>query len=161
MGSKPPNIERNLKSRAGWNKFNTVNFRDQDVRWRQRCSNFERAVILLREPLARPLSDLSSLEKEGTIQRFEMTTELAWKTLKDYLQAQGQTVQPITPKAVVKAAYAAEIIGDGQLWVDLLDLRNLLSHTYSESTLEPAILAIDRRFMPAFEELLSWFLRLK
>ena len=50
----------------------------QDIRWKQRFQNLDRAVILLREPFDRDVATLSNLEKEGTVQRFEFTLELAW-----------------------------------------------------------------------------------
>lgn len=111
--------------------------------------------------MARELSDLSSLEKEGTVQRFEVATELAWKTLKDFLEYQGQLIAPVTPRNVIKAAFAAGIIADGQIWIDILGMRNALAHTYSEAALTQAMISIDQRFMVAFEELLSWFLKQK
>ena len=66
------------------------------IRWRQRFQHFDRAVLLLREPVDRGVGSLSALEKEGTAQRFELTVELAWKTLKDYLLSQGATISPVT-----------------------------------------------------------------
>ncbi|HYN22235.1 MAG TPA: nucleotidyltransferase substrate binding protein, partial [Thermoanaerobaculia bacterium] len=66
----------------------------QDIRWKQRFQNFDQAVVLLREPFERDVTTLSNLEKEGTIQRFEFTVELAWKTLKDYLEYEGQVISP-------------------------------------------------------------------
>lgn len=65
-----------------------------DIRWKQRFSNLEKAISLLREPILR-IDTLSMLEKEGTVQRFEGALELAWKTLKDYLEFEGRTLQTI------------------------------------------------------------------
>jgi hypothetical protein len=62
-----------------------------DIRWKQRFSNLEKAISLLREPILR-IDTLSMLEKEGTVQRFEGALELAWKTLKDYLEFEGRTL---------------------------------------------------------------------
>ena len=100
----------------------------EDVRWKQRFQNFDRAVVLLREALANNRT-LSMLEKEGVIRRFEYTYELAWKTVKDYLKASGVVILPMTPRQVIKEAFAAKIITDGQVWINMLDNRNLLSHT--------------------------------
>jgi len=83
-----------------------------DVRWKQRFQNFDRAVVLLREPIERGVENLSDLEKEGTIQRFEFAIELAWKTLKDYLEHSGKVIQPDTPRAIIKEAFAARILPD-------------------------------------------------
>src|ERR1039457_5152815 len=100
-----------------------------DVRWKQRFQNYERALSLLREALA-DIDSLSQLEKEGTVQRFEFTFELAWKTLKDYLMHQGVVLEQITPNTVIKQAFAAKIIQDGQFWMTLLHWRNQMPHPY-------------------------------
>jgi nucleotidyltransferase substrate binding protein (TIGR01987 family) len=130
----------------------------QDIRWQQRFDNFERAVVLLREPFERDVTKLSALEKEGTIQRFEFALELAWKTAKDYLEHEGRSMQPVTPRNVFKVAFAAGILRDGQVWIDMLDHRNLLSHSYDASTFEQAVIAIRDRYLAAFEELYAWLL---
>lgn len=130
---------------------------NQDIRWRQRFQNYDRAVRLLGEPVARGLAQLSDLEKEGTVQRFEVAVELAWKTLKDYLEYEGRQVDLATPRQVLKEAYAARILPDGQVWIDMLDHRNLLSHTYDEQTFARAVAAIGERYFPALAALQSWF----
>jgi len=129
-----------------------------DLRWLQRLQNFDRAVVLLREPIARDVTTLSNLEKEGTIQRFEFAVELAWKTLKDYLEYEGQVIAPVTPRNVIKEAYAARILREGQVWIDMLDHRNLLAHTYDVRTFDAAVLAIRDRYLAAIEELHGWLM---
>lgn len=129
-----------------------------DVRWKQRFSNFDRALVLLREPFERDLATLSNLEKEGVVQRFEYTLELAWKTLKDYLEHGGRIIVPLTPRSVVKDAFAAGVLTDGQVWIDMIDHRNLLSHTYDLSVFDQAVKAIRDRYLTAFEALHEWFL---
>ena len=129
-----------------------------DIRWKQRFQNFDRAMKLLREPFDRGLENLSQLEKEGTVQRFEFAVELAWKTLKDYLQHQGAVITPVTPRNVVKEAFAAHILTDGQVWVDMLDHRNVLSHTYDAVAFEKALAAVKERYRPAMEGLHGWLL---
>jgi nucleotidyltransferase substrate binding protein (TIGR01987 family) len=81
---------------------------------------------------------------EGLIQRFEYTFELAWKTLKDYLEHSGIVLPQITPKAVLKAAFAAKLIEDGQIWMDMLSHRNLRSHTYDCEKFEEAVTPLPR-----------------
>jgi nucleotidyltransferase substrate binding protein (TIGR01987 family) len=129
-----------------------------DVRWKQRFQNFDRAVVLLREPIERDVTSLSNLEKEGTIQRFEFAVELAWKTLKDYMEYEGTVIAPVTPRNVIKEAFAARILSDGQVWIDMLDHRNLLAHTYDEATFDKAVLAIRDRYLHAIEELHLWLM---
>ncbi|MGO8839023.1 MAG: nucleotidyltransferase substrate binding protein [Limisphaerales bacterium] len=122
-----------------------------DIRWKQRFENYEKALLLLREAMA-DIESLSDLEKEGAVQRFEFTVELAWKTLKDYLEHSGVALAQITPKNVVKQAFSAKIIRDGQLWIDMLDCRNLMSHNYDEKILNQAVRKMSG-FLPALNEL--------
>jgi nucleotidyltransferase substrate binding protein (TIGR01987 family) len=129
-----------------------------DIRWKQRFQNFERAFVLLREALETGPESLSMLEKEGVIQRFEYTFELAWKTLKDYLEDSGLVISPITPRQVIKEAFAAKVISDGEGWINMLDNRNLLSHTYDFSVFEQAVTAISRHYLPAMAKLHAVFL---
>jgi len=84
----------------------------QDIRWQQRFKNFQRAFLLLREALEKEPETLSQLEKEGIIQRFEYTFELAWKVLKDKMEFDGLEINQISPKAVVRQAYAAKYLDD-------------------------------------------------
>ncbi len=128
-----------------------------DIRWKQRFQNFERAYDLLREALQHGPKALSPLEKEGAVQRFEYTFELGWKTVKDFLEAGGLAIAPVTPRQVLKEAFAAKVIADGQVWVDMLDHRNLLSHTYDAVKFEKAVEAIAARYLPAMAELQRYF----
>jgi nucleotidyltransferase substrate binding protein (TIGR01987 family) len=123
-----------------------------EIRWKQRFENYERALRLLREALEE-MNNLTALEKEGTIQRFEFTVELAWKTLKDYLESSGIVMVSYTPKEIVKQAFAAKIIRDGQKWIDILDCRNRLSHIYDEAVFDEALRDVSEQFLPEFEEL--------
>jgi nucleotidyltransferase substrate binding protein (TIGR01987 family) len=125
---------------------------DLDIRWKQRFGNYERALLLLREALA-DVESLSELEKEGTVQRFEFTFELAWKTLKDYLEYNGVVLDQITPSSVIKQAFAAKIISDGPLWIDMLRCRNLMSHTYDEAVFNQAVGEMADRFLRGLDEL--------
>jgi nucleotidyltransferase substrate binding protein (TIGR01987 family) len=127
-----------------------------DIRWKQRFQNFDRSFVLLREALEdnRPLS---MLEKEGVIQRFEYSDDLAWKTLKDYLETGGVVINPLTPRQVIKEAFAARIISDGKVWINMLDHRNLLSHTYDSSVFEVAVKAIAEHYLPAMARLHEFF----
>lgn len=124
-----------------------------DVRWKQRFQNFDRAFVLLREALERGPTALNQLEKEGVVQRFEYCFELAWKTVKDYLEESGMVFSTVTPRQVLKDAFAAKVLAEGQVWMDMLDHRNLLSHTYSQANFERAVEAVHQSYLPAFERL--------
>lgn len=123
-----------------------------DIRWKQRFENYEKALSLLREALSN-VERLSTLEKEGTVQRFEFTFELAWKTLKDYLENNGVVLDQVMPSSVIKQAFAAKIISDGQVWIDMLRCRNLMSHTYDEAVFDQAVRDMAGRYLPALREL--------
>lgn len=124
-----------------------------DVRWKQRFENFERAFVLLRSALdGRRLDSFSELELEGLVQRFEYTFELAWKTLKDYLESSGVVLDQITPKSVIKAAFAAKLVPDGQIWIDMLSHRNLMSHTYDAQKFKEAVVAIADRYLGTLDQ---------
>ena len=132
---------------------------DKNIRWLQRFQNFDRAFLLLRSALEeRDIEKMSGLEKEGLIQRFEYSYELAWKTMKDYLEEQGANINPVTPRNVIKEAFAAKIITDGQVRVDMMLHRNLLSHTYDFSKFQEVLDAVVSRYLSAQEQLYEWFL---
>lgn len=124
-----------------------------DIRWKQRFQNFDRAFVLLREAMEKGPSALNQLEKEGVIQRFEYCFELAWKTVKDYMEESGVVFATVTPRQVLKDAFTAKILTDGQAWIDMLNHRNLLSHTYSLVSFGKAVEAIHQRYLAAIGQL--------
>lgn len=126
------------------------------LRWQQRFENFERALRLLQEAFEKDPAQMSDLEKEGVVQQFEYTFELAWKTVKDYLVYSGVTLDQITPRSVVKQAFAARIIEDGQTWIDILEQRNLMSHTYDSEVFEVVFRNISERYVAALERVFAW-----
>jgi nucleotidyltransferase substrate binding protein (TIGR01987 family) len=131
---------------------------NSDVRWKQRFDNFDRAFVLLREVCDRGVASLSQLEKEGAIQRFEVAFELAWKTLKDYLEESGVVVNPVTPRNVIKEAFAAKLLDDAQVWIDMMLHRNLFSHTYDITVFEAVLQTVAARYFFAFVRLHEFFL---
>jgi nucleotidyltransferase substrate binding protein (TIGR01987 family) len=102
--------------------------------------------------------ELNQLEKEGCIQRFEYAFELAWKTMKDFLEGEGMSLPVITPVTVIRAAFEARLIQDGQVWTEALDARNKMSHTYDFSKFEQVIADISQRYLAAMEALYMFFL---
>ena len=125
---------------------------NQDIRWKQRFDNFSRAINLLREPFEKDLSTLSQLEKEGIIQRFEFTFELAWKTLKDYMENDGLLLDTISPKGVLKDAYQAKYINNIDVWLKMINDRNLMSQTYNFTTFEKIINSIKEEYLAVLDE---------
>ncbi len=123
------------------------------TRWQQRFENFERAFNLLHQVFEqKKLEEFSDLEKEGIVQRFEYTFELAWKTLKDYLEHNGITLNQVTPRHTIKQGFAANIIEDGKIWINMLEQRNLMSHMYNAKKFEKAIVQIQEEFLPTLKK---------
>jgi nucleotidyltransferase substrate binding protein (TIGR01987 family) len=103
----------------------------QDVRWKQRLQNYSAALRQLSKAEAlRQTRDLSELEQQGLIQAFEFTHEMAWKVMKDYLRSLGNT-QILDSRDSTRAAFAAELIVDGEGWMAMIEGRNLSVHTYN------------------------------
>lgn len=92
-----------------------------------------------------------AIVREGFVQRFEITFDLAWKTAKDFMEFEGLYIQP-TPRTVIKEAFAANIITDGQVFIDMLEARNLMLHRYDEETFNVIFLKIKKDFYPALEK---------
>lgn len=134
-----------------------MNQENQDIRWKQRFSNFSRALSLLREAMEEDLASLKQLEKEGIIQRFEYTFELAWKVLKDKMEFDGIVLDQISPKAVVRQAFAAKYINDPETWLKMIGDRNLMSHTYDFVKFEAVIQSIADSYLPMLDE---WYFSL-
>jgi nucleotidyltransferase substrate binding protein (TIGR01987 family) len=130
---------------------------NQDIRWKQRFSNSSRALSLLREAMEEDVFSLKQLEKEGIIQRFEYTFELAWKVLKDKMEFDGIVLDQISPKAVVRQAFAAKYINDPDTWLKMIGDRNLMSHTYDFVKFEAVIQSIADSYLPMLDE---WYFSL-
>ena len=100
-------------------------------RWKYRFDNYKRAYYLLQDISARQQQEeLEQIAKEGMIQRFEFCMELAWKTMKDYLEDNGVIFKQVFPSAVIKEAGECKLIEKTDLWLQALDDRNKMSHTY-------------------------------
>lgn len=129
-------------------------------RWVQRFQNFDGALVLMRIALELLDEDNDRLDpevvrimREGAIQRFEYTFELAWKTLKDYLEWRKVTLERKGPADVIKAAFDAGYIEEGQDWMDALDARNEMSHVYRQQAFERVLVELRARFHARFEDL--------
>ena len=121
-----------------------------DIRWEQRFDNYTRALhqLSLAVELAatRPLSDL---EKQGLIQGFEYTHELAWNVLKDYLEYQG-VYGIIGSRGAVREAFRHGLIDQGEAWMAMIDKRNLTRHTYNLETANALGKDIIETYHPCF-----------
>ena len=118
-----------------------------DVRWIQRFNHFNQAVGQLTKFIQK--GTLNELEKQGLIQAFEYTYELGWNTLKDYLEAQGET-NLLGSRDVIRLAFKRGLIEEGETWMDMLKSRTLTSHTYNEALAETIAADIVNRYFSEF-----------
>ena len=123
-----------------------------DIRWIQRFDNFKRAFARLSEAsVLADQRDLSDLERQGLIQAFEFTHELAWNTLKDFLSSRGSSDKRYGSRDATRAAFAAGLIEDGEAWMKMIAHRNESSHTYNDEVAAKIMEAVLTLYVPAFE----------
>jgi len=113
-----------------------------DIRWVQRFQHFEKAYLMLRDSCN--IEEPTPIEEAGIIQVFEFTFELAWKTMKDLLELDG--FLPKSPRDVIKLAFQTEWLKDGEIWLEALEKRNLMAHSYDEAKAKEAIALIRTRY---------------
>ena len=137
-----------------------------DIRWEQRFSNFVKALRKLSQAIefieqnsinGKELQDddsdfvLDEMIKEGLIQRFEYTHELAWNVMKDYASHQGNANVGGSRDAT-REAFQLKLVSDGKIWMDMIGSRNETSHTYNEKIADEIYSKIITEFYPAFLE---------
>ena len=136
---------------------------DDDIRWKQRFQNFSRAFTLLRSALEdKELDSFSDLEKEGIIQRFEYTFELAWKIWKDYIEYSGAVVSEATPRKIIKQCAASGIFQSAginpDVYIAMMLERNMLSHTYDLERFIQALSRIKEQYLTELDKQYDFFL---
>lgn len=125
-----------------------------------KCENFCRACTRLNEALEEyAATSESTVLRDGVIQRFEFTFELGWKSLKEYMEDQGAFGELQFPKGVLKAAYAAELISDADVWLDMLASRNITSHIYDDAQAAQVLEAIRDRYSVPLNTLKEFYER--
>ncbi len=122
----------------------------KDIRWEQRFSNYQKALAQLQKFIDKGI--LSELESQGLIKAFEYTYELAWNTLKDFLEYQGQT-NIYGSRDTIRKAFELGLIDKGESWMDMLKSRNKTSHTYNEETAEEICRAVVDEYYFLFIQL--------
>lgn len=137
----------------------------QDIRWQQRFSNYVKAYLKLEEAVSKIKEEyqieedgtidedsfLDDIIKEGLIQRFEYTHELAWNVMKDFLENAGNN-NIFGSKDATKEAFAAGLITNGEVWMDMIKSRNKTSHTYNEETADDIFMKIVHEYYHVFNQ---------
>ena len=121
----------------------------KEARWKQRFENFDKSYKLLKKYSTQAIT--TELERAGIIHFFEMTFELAWKVLKDYLESEGYIVK--SPRETVKQAFQIGLIDNGHVWIDALSNRNLTTHTYDEELAEKMTKEILLAYLPELDNM--------
>ena len=122
----------------------------EEVCWEQRFSNYRKAFAQLSRFIEK--GELSALETLGLVKAFEYTYELAWTTLKDFLEYRGQS-EIFGSRDAIRKAFELGLIGDGEGWMDMVKSRNLTSHIYNEELAGEIARAIISRYFGLFERL--------
>ncbi|WP_339706701.1 nucleotidyltransferase substrate binding protein [Algoriphagus aquimarinus] len=136
---------------------------NQDIRWKQRFKNYEKAFRKLEEAVIRIKTDFfedgaiaenkfkagDDILKEGLIQRFEYTHELAWNVMKDFLMESG-TPELYGSKDSIREAFKVGLIDNGKIWMDMISSRNRTSHTYNEEVANEIFSMVINEYYPAF-----------
>jgi nucleotidyltransferase substrate binding protein (TIGR01987 family) len=123
---------------------------NQDIRWKQRFEHFVKAFRQLKK--AKELKnerEYTELELQGVIQAFEVSQELSWKVMKDFLEYQGKT-DLFGSKIAVREAFNVGLISNGDVWFDMIKSRNLTSHIYDESEVLAILEIILNDYYPVF-----------
>ena len=126
---------------------------NKDVRWIQRFNNFNKALNSLQVAIEEYREDEDSeVVKVGMIKFFEMTYELAWNTMKDYYEDQGETgIQG--SKDAIKLSSGRGLITNAQAWFDMVNSRRLSVHTYDEDTANEVAQDIVETYLGLFIQL--------
>ena len=127
---------------------------NKDIRWKQRFSNFNKALIQLQKFIDK--GELSELEAQGLVKAFEYTYELAWNTIKDFLEFSGQS-DIYGSRDAIRKGFQLGLITDGDGWMDMLKSRNQTSHTYNEDTARQINNAVVTRYYDLFIRLRTKF----
>jgi nucleotidyltransferase substrate binding protein (TIGR01987 family) len=111
-----------------------------DIRWKQRLHNFSKALSQLEQAVElTKTKELSDLEKQGLIQAFEFTHELAWNVMKDYFDYQGAAELITGSRDATREAFQKGLIINGDEWMDMIKSRNKTSHTYNLSVAQEIV----------------------
>ncbi|MEK6737429.1 MAG: nucleotidyltransferase substrate binding protein [Planctomycetota bacterium] len=133
----------------------------KDIRWIQRYHNFNKAFAQLKEAVVlTEQRKLSRLEEQGLIQAFEYTHELAWNTLKDFLEDRG-VKNVYGSRDATREAFKIGLIENGETWMEMIDSRNQTTHTYNQETVAEIVSAVTHSYFAEFEELQTRMKKLK
>jgi nucleotidyltransferase substrate binding protein (TIGR01987 family) len=121
---------------------------DQDIRWKQRFSNYNKAVSQLQKFIDK--GELNELEEQGLVHAFEYTYELAWNVMKDYFTYTQAEQNIFGSRDAIRLAYNRGLISDGKVWMDMIESRIKSSHTYDEKVVKEITGKITAQYFSLF-----------
>ena len=124
---------------------------EEDIRWIQRYSNYQKALAQLERFLEK--QELNEMEEQGLIQAFEYTFELAWKTLQDFLEESSGYSEIRGPRPTITHSFSDGLISNGEKWMEMLKDRNRSVHTYDENIAHEIAQAIRHEYIHLFTDL--------
>ena len=119
-------------------------------RFEERKEDLMKATKKLEEALKEKETEIAI---DRTLHRFEFTFELAWKTMKDYMEYNGIIENTGSPREVLKTAFSNGLIEDGEIWINMMLDRNSLSHLYDEETSRKIYKNIKEKYIILIEKL--------
>ena len=122
-------------------------------RFEERKLDLINATNRLKEALTEKETDITI---DGVLHRYEFTFELAWKTLKDYLEYSGVSLNTGSPREVIKESFAHNLISDGEVWINMMLARNSLSHLYDEDASRKIYDDIKSEYIMELEKLVEF-----
>lgn len=122
-------------------------------RFEERKLDLINATNRLKEALKEKETDITI---DGVLHRYEFTFELAWKTLKDYLEYSGVSLNTGSPREVIKESFAHNLISDGEVWINMMLARNSLSHLYDEDASRKIYDDIKSEYIMELEKLVEF-----
>lgn len=146
---KNPNFLLNLSLNQLYYN-NSILEESKDIRWKQRFENYQKAFRQLKSAIDENGVNPIGIIKEGILQRFEFTHELAWKVMKDYLEYEG--IQQVAgSRSATREAFQMGLITEGQIWMDMIVSRNKTVHTYNQDVLEVEFKKVIESYFFLFE----------
>jgi nucleotidyltransferase substrate binding protein (TIGR01987 family) len=121
--------------------------------YNRKLGNYKNALLRLIEGLEKYDGE-DDLSRDGVIQRFEFTFELAWKALKAIFEEEG-LVGLNSPKTVLREALSAGLISDDETWLAMLKDRNSTAHIYNEKLAIEICNNIQKKYINQYEKLLQ------
>jgi nucleotidyltransferase substrate binding protein (TIGR01987 family) len=141
-----------------------MNEENLNIRWKQRFENYQKALATLQKVVKQTEEDSCGQDNQemhemALIQSFEFVFELGWKTMKDFLQAEGYK-DSVSPRGVIKQCFANDYIQNGEIWLKALEDRNRTTHTYDENKIKQIVDNIREEYLEVFIDLDN-FLKVK